>query len=298
MERQRMTQDEATKRIVKNEIVDVKPIVRERPFFKKGHDGEFMYTGTHKTYQLPYSNQTRSYVQIFSDSKEQEAFEVYLSLPEGALNVNNRNSEFWLKFTIQVTKEGKQLDLSIPAHVLEYKVLKANVKRIAPDWASRHKPGLEFALVNETQINEDDNKRAAFFEKAMDEFTKIRKSNSKMYNVLRLLDKKIASEYIDRTDFLKTELLKIIEQREKPRGDSSIKTVYDFLKVVEDSRFDTKVLIYDAMDAKEVIMRDGVFKIDVTGSVMGKSIQQAAEWLDDLANQEDKIILQQRIKKD
>lgn len=290
-----MSFDEAIKFVTKNEVVEVKPIIRERPFFKKGHDGEFMFTGTTKMYQLPFSNNSRSYVKIFDNSKEQEAFEVIMNLPAGALNLYNRNSEFWLKYTVTLTKEGKQLDLTVPSLVLEYKVLKANVKRIAPDWASRHRGGLEFALVNDTQVQEDDNKRADMYEKAMDYFIKIRKSTSKMYNVLRLLDKKPTAENADNIAFLKTEILKVLEQREKGRG--GVKSVYDFIEIMEDPRFDTKVLIYDAMDVNEIIMSNGLFKLASTEAVMGKSVAQVADWLETLQNQEDKIILQQRLKK-
>jgi len=290
----RMNAAEAIALVTKQETVDVKPIVRERAFFKKGHDGEFMFTGTTKTYQLPFSNGTRSYVNIF-EGKEQEAFEVIHNLPVGSMNVYDRNNDFWLKFNVVVTKEGKQLDLTIPSHVLEYKVLKANTKRIAQDWASRHKGGLEFALVNDSQLREDDTKRADVFEKAMDFFSKIRKSNSKMYNTLRLLDKIPPKEVADNTNFLKTEILKVLEQRE--RSKSNLKSIHDFIEIMEDPKFETKVLIHDAMDAKEINLINGMFKLVATDAVMGKSISQAAEWLDTLQNQEDKIILQQRLKK-
>lgn len=293
--KERISFDEAVKLVTRQETVTVKPIVRERAFFKKGSDGEFMFTGTRKVYQLPYSNGTRSYVKIFDNSKEQEAFEVIYNVPAGSLNLYDRKNPFWLKFEVELTKDGKELDLTIPSHVLEYKVLKSNVKRIAQDWASRHRGGLEFALVNEKQVREDDNRRADITEKAMDLFMKVRKSNSNMFNALRLLEKNPPKESIDKTDFLKTELLKVIEQRE--RSKNGIKSIYDFIEVLEDKRFETKVLIYDAMDAHEINISNGMFKLAATEAVMGKSISQAADWLDDLQNQEDKIILQQRLKK-
>ena len=125
--------------------------------------------------------------------------------------------------------------------MLEYKILKANTKRVSEDWASRHRPGIEFALVNAVQIQEDDSKKAKITELAMDLFTKLRKSNSKMFNVLRLLDKTPPKEVIDNTQFLKTEILKVIDQKEISRN-GSIKNINDFIKVVEDPLFDTKVL--------------------------------------------------------
>lgn len=293
---EKMSYEKAMKIALKNETVEVKPIIKERPFFKKGHDGEFMFTGCNRTYQLPYSMSTRAYVRIFDTPEEQEAFEVLFDKPKGSLNINNRDNEFWTRFKVEVTKDGKMLDLMIPGHMLEYKVLKANTKRIAEDWSSRHRPGLEFALVNAAQIQEDDAKKAKITELAMDLFTKLRKSNSKMFNVLRLLDKTPPKEVIDNTQFLKTEILKVIDQKEISRN-GSIKNISDFIKVVEDPLFDTKVLIYDAMDANEISLRNGMFKLVATDAIMGNSIEQSARWLDDLVNQESKIILQQRLKK-
>lgn len=293
---EKMSYEEAMKIALKNETVEVKPVVIERPFFKPGHDGEFMYTGCNRTYTLPYSNDTRSFVRIFDSAKEQEAFEVLFDKPRGSLNLNNRENEFWTRLKVDVSKEGKLLDLSIPGHMLEYKILKANTKRVSEDWASRHRPGIEFALVNAVQIQEDDSKKAKITELAMDLFTKLRKSNSKMFNVLRLLDKTPPKEAIDNTQFLKTEILKVIDQKEISRN-GSIKNINDFIKVVEDPLFDTKVLIYDAMDANEISLRNGMFKLVATDAVIGNSIEQSARWLDDLVNQESKIILQQRLKK-
>ena len=103
-------------------------------------------------------------------------------------------------------------------------------------------------------------------------------------------------ESIDKTDFLKTEILKVIDQKDGGKG-NKIKCVTDFIKIMEDARFENKVLIYDAMDINEIKLLNGMFKITATDTIMGKSIEQAAEWLDLLQNQEEKILLQQRVKK-
>lgn len=291
-----MSYDEARVLVLKKETVEVKPIIRDKAFFKKGHDGEFMFTGTVKTYQLPFSNSTRAYVKIFDDEKEQAAFEKLLDKETGSLNIYNRDNEFWLKFKVELTKEGKVLDLSIPSHALEHKVLLANSHRIAPNWGARHKPGLEFALVNETQIREDDNVRANLSEKAMELFFKIKGSNSKMFNVLRLLEKMPPKDVSGNTGFLKTEILKVIDQKEITRN-SAQKSIHDFVKVMEDKKFETKILIYDAMDANEIVIKNSTFRIVATDSVMGTSLEQAADWIDNLQNQEEKILLQQRLEK-
>jgi hypothetical protein len=296
MEKERMSFEEASKLVLSGESVEVKPIVREKSFFKPGHDGAFMFTGTVKTYQLPFANSTRSYVKIFDNSQVQEAFEVLMSKEAGSFNIYDRNNKFWLTYKIEVTKEGKILDLSIPSHALEYLVLKASYKRIAPTWDARNRPGLEFALVGKSELQEDDNKRAQVFEEAMDMFTKIRKSNSQMYNILRLLDKLPPKTAIDKTEFLKTEILKIVETRTAVRN-SKDKTVVDFINAVKDPRFNAKVLVFDAMDANEIQLIGGRFKLQATGAILGKSVDEAADWLEHLQNQEEKIILQQRLQK-
>lgn len=293
---EKMTYDQAEALALKPGVtVQIKPVIRERAFFPKGHDGEFMFTGTVKGYQLPYSNNTNGYVKIFDSQREQEAFEILMNKDRGSMSINNRDNPFWLKFKVEITKDGKVLDLSLVNHALQYKVLMANSTRIAPDWASRHKPGIEFALVDDTQLREADNHRADITEKAMDFFIKVRKSNSKMFNVLRLLEKMPPKESIDKTDFLKTEILKVIDQKEV--GKKGIKGISDFIKIMEDPRFENKVLIYDAMDINEIKLLNGMFKITATDTIMGKSIEQAAEFLDLLQNQEEKILLQQRVKK-
>lgn len=292
---ERMTTQDAAKLVLKNEIVEVKPIIRSgNGFFKSGHDGQFMFTGTKKTYQLPFVMGTRSYVQIFKTPKEQEAFEVLLGKAPDSLNIYNRESEFWTKFNIELNKEGKTLDLSNVSHAIEYLILKANTKRIAPNWESRHVPSYEFALVNGTQIQEDESKRTVIAEKAMEKFFEIRKSNSKMFDVLRLLDRKLPLEAKDNTGLLKNELMKIIEER---TGSKNLKNVNDFLKVLEDPNYDVKVLVYSAIDAGEIKLKSGMFRLEMNDAVMGKSIEQAAEWLNDIQNQEEKIILQQRLSK-
>ena len=49
------------KEILIDKKVRVEPIISTRPFFKKGHDGEFMYTGCTRVYGLPYDSQKRTF---------------------------------------------------------------------------------------------------------------------------------------------------------------------------------------------------------------------------------------------
>jgi hypothetical protein len=290
-----MEVDKAREIALQDVTVDVKPIIRKRAFFKEGHDGEFMFTGCVKTYQLPYDIRTSSYVRIFKNSEEQEAFEILLDRPKGSLNIYDRHNEFWTKYRIEIDKAGKTLDLSVPSHALEHKVLQANTVRIALDWESRNKPGYEFALVNETQVQEDAYKATERQEDAMNLFTKISKSNSKMYNLLRIMGKTYDKNMMDNTKHLKTELMAIMNNKVKDRSNNA-PNIDDFIKAAKDPDFEMKVFVFDMIDKGEITVRGNTFKVVSTSDIIGSNIDQAVQWLSALQNQEVKLLLQQKIK--
>lgn len=283
-----------SKNYLKNEKIEVKPIVRQRSFFIKGHDGEFMFTGTSKGYMLPYSNTTRSYVNIFEDENEQHFFEDKLGLEKGELTVYDRNSTYWTTFVVNVTKEGKTLDLNIPSHVIEYKVLKANTKRIAPSWEQRNgNPGYEFALVSGKQVEDDYAKTAEKNEQAMELFMKLRKSNKKMYDLLRVMGLSPQKEAKDDARWLKGQINRIIEQKEKSPG---VKNIDDFIAAAEDPKFSTKLFVMDAMDIGEVIIKGGNYRLSANDQLLGKNMSQVVDYFDSPGGREDKLLIEQRLE--
>ena len=290
-----MDRKEAAKLVLENTMVKLEPIIRRKPFFKEGHDGEFMFSGCEKVYYLPFQMSTNSYVRIFQTTEEQEAFEVLLDLPKGALNIYDRNNEYWTKkFKVAMSKEGKPLDLSIPSHALEYRILLANKTRIAPDWETRNKPGYEYAIVNESQKEEDSYKLSEKREEAMSFHLKMKKDPVKMYNTLRVLGLQFDKNSINNTRFLSNKLMEVINQTEKIRGTNSA-NIDDYLAVVSDKDFSNKVFIYDAVDKGEISIKNNVFRVTSTGEVIGSNIEQAVLWLNSDKNQETKILLKQRL---
>jgi len=281
-------------KFLREEKVEVKPIVRQRSFFKKGHDGEFMFTGTTKGYMLPYSNSTRSYVNVFESDEEQKFFENKMSLKDGELSVYDRKSEYWTTFTVTISKEGKTLDLSIPSHMLEYKVLMANKKRISPTWEDRNSnPGFEFALVNESQVIDDNIKMSEKNERAMELFMKIRKSNKKMYDILRVLGANPQPQAKEDAKWLKSEIDKIISQKQKAPG---ILAIDDFIRTAEDSKFSTELFVLDAMDIGEIVHRSGKYRLTSNEQLLGKSMSQVVDYFDSPGGREDKILIEQRLE--
>jgi len=280
--------------ITSNKTIEVRPIKRTRPFFKADHDGAFMFSGTYKEYTLPYINDTRSYANPFESPKEQEEFERVLQLAPGALSINNRNSDFWSTFKVQLSKEGKVLDLNYPMHVLEYRVLKANTKRICPNWEDRNRnSAYEFALIDKDVEEVNDIKDAERNLRAMELFIKMRKSNKKMYDILRVLGKKLPKEASVNTSQLIKEIDQIIAEKSKVGG---VLNIDDFIEAAEDPKLSLKVFVLDAIEIGEIEISKGVYKITSNQTAIGRNLSEAVDYFDSIKGREDKLLIEQRLE--
>lgn len=280
--------------ITSNKTIEVRPIKRTRPFFKADHDGAFMFTGTYKEYTLPYINDTRSYANPFESPEEQEEFERVLQLAPGALSINNRNSEFWSTFKVQLSKEGKVLDLNYPMHVLEYRVLKANTKRICPNWEDRNRnSAYEFALIDKDVEEVNDIRDAERNLRAMELFIKMRKSNKKMYDILRVLGKKLPKEASVNTSQLIKEIDQIIAEKSKVGG---VLNIDDFIEAAEDPKLSLKVFVLDAIEIGEIEISKGIYKITSSQTAIGRNLSEAVDYFDSIKGREDKLLIEQRLE--
>ena len=280
--------------ITSNKTIEVRPIKRTRPFFKADHDGAFMFSGTYKEYTLPYINDTRSYANPFESPEEQEEFERVLQLAPGALSINNRNSDFWSTFKVQLSKEGKVLDLNYPMHVLEYRVLKANTKRICPNWEDRNRnSAYEFALIDKDVEEVNDIRDAERNLRAMELFIKMRKSNKKMYDILRVLGKKLPKEASVNTSQLIKEIDQIISEKSKVGG---VLNIDDFIEAAEDPKLSLKVFVLDAIEIGEIEVSKGVYKITSSQTAIGRNLSEAVDYFDSIKGREDKLLIEQRLE--
>lgn len=280
--------------ITSNKTIEVRPIKRTRPFFKADHDGAFMFSGTYKEYTLPYINDTRSYANPFESPEEQEEFEQVLQLAPGALSINNRNSDFWSTFKVKLSKEGKVLDLNYPMHVLEYRVLKANTKRICPNWEDRNRnSAYEFALIDKDVEEVNDIRDAERNLRAMELFIKMRKSNKKMYDILRVLGKKLPKEASVNTSQLIKEIDQIIAEKSKVGG---VLNIDDFIEAAEDPKLSLKVFVLDAIEIGEIEVSKGVYKITSSQTAIGRNLSEAVDYFDSIKGREDKLLIEQRLE--
>lgn len=284
--------------ILEKKIIRIKPIVRTRPFFGKGHDGEFLYTGCKRTYGLPYSSSRRSYFNPFQgkDTKEkkeeQTLFEKELNQKEGALSLYDIKSKFWGKFMFTLDKETLELDLNNPNHALIYRIMKVHPK-FANNDDQKDVPECEYMIVDEAVEEKNLSARAEIKDKAMDFMYKLKKSKKAMYNTLRLLSKK--PDINASMDWFKTELYKILDQSGTTPGVIGIK---QFLEVMEDPTAETKVFVLDLVDKAELVQTAEGYRVADSREFIGRDLQSVYDHFGQKTPEisEQVQILKQRLK--
>lgn len=277
--------------VLQNKKIIVKPFDKNRAFFAPGHDGRIRYSGCSYGHTLPWKNSTRSYVKIFEDG-EQAEFEKLLDLEDGTLNLYKRKGSWWSTFNVNLGKTDKTLDLSHPIQALEYRVLKACINEIASD-KNKYNGTQDYYMEDESAVEETSYKLSQKNEEAMDLFIKLRKSDKKMYDLLRVLGKKPNKTMLSNTTALKAELDKIISQKEAIKG---VLSIDDFIAGANDPLFQEKVFVLDAIEVGEIVLTGGVYKMKTSGQPLGRSLDEVSEYFNSPKNQDDKLLIQQRIE--
>ena len=272
---------------LENKKVNVKVIQKYRTGFNKDSDGSTLYTGCKQVFQAP-TNQYDRLVPLLTE-EEQRFFEDKLGLNKGDLSFQNKEKSFWREFKVTLDKKGRILDLSDAEDNLAYRVLKAS-NTVAKSKGSINVLQHTFYLVSEDEELDASVKISDRFEEASKLFTTISKSSTRMENVLRLLGKKIAPDW--GTKALKSELVKIIEQRAKVPGQPNID---EFIKVASDKDFDIKIFIMDAIELGEVFIEGTTYKLK-SSDIIGYDLYQAIDYFNNPKNQQSKLLVEDRVR--
>jgi hypothetical protein len=238
------------KKFLENRKVILKPIIKPGSPFGKGHDGEFMYTGSVIQFVLPY-NIKKGRLENILTAEEQEYFEEKL---DADLNIHKKVDNFWHTFAITIRKDtklmdnGYELDLSDPVDNLKYRLLKIQ-PAVAPNWASRFKRGeYRFALVDDSELVEEKAMNADLKKKAYMFLGKVETSKKKMTDFLRVYGKTPPDDAS--LDYLKSEIDAIIEDK---------KELKKLLKIIEDPNYEMKLFIEDALDCGAITKKQGKY---------------------------------------
>lgn len=267
-------------KLLKNKKINIKPITRHSAL-GKGHDGEFLFTGAKFTTCLAVDRQKNQLIPILN-REEQDIIERELQLKPGDLSFYKKDTPFWVKFRVELDKEGSTLDLSNVMDFLRYRVLLSD-KRIAKDWNSRLQSGeYKFALVDEDEETKTTVTRKELNKKAYALFATIDSSASKMRQVILLTGKKTTSNDLD---FLSAEIQKMIDS-----------DINNFIRIMEDKNFKIKVFINECVE-KRALDRTAKNGYAIKGGAdIGKNLEEAIEFLEAPQNNAIKLKLKAQIE--
>lgn len=238
--------------------VILKPVVKPGGMNPKGHDGEFMYSGTEVHFVLPY-NINRGRLQTILSKEEQKFFEDAL---DEDLSIHAKENNFWHTFRIKIRKDdrlmksGYELDLSDPIDNLRWKVLKL-CPNVAPSWNERYNRGeYSFALADIHELTENLAKMADKRKKAYKFFGKIDTSKKKMRDFLRVYGK-TASES-STLDFLNGAIDALIDNKS---------TIDRVIEIIDDEDYEMKLFIEDAVECGALRKETGKYLLQGGDSI-------------------------------
>ena len=200
--------------------------------------------------------------------------------------------DFWKTFIVSLYKESdnNRFDLSNPYDYISVKLLEKYKDDIAPSWEDRNnKTSYEFVITrSDEELNEKkqkyDSKKQAF-----KLYGKIEDDKEKLLGVLKLLSNKPIS---------KDSSLKWLQTKVEEYIDTMPSL---FVNVINDSSFDTKILINNAVDkgiikvsGNKYSTADGL-ELSITGQI--PTFDNAVRYLDAPKNQEVRSIIEAKLDK-
>lgn len=214
---------------------------------------------------------------------------------EGTKGVNHdlsvySNRKFWNDRFVRLEKGVNILDLSNPIDYIDYKILLANKDYIAPNWEARNnKLTYWFAIVEDGEEQIISKKRFNYKKQAFRLYSELEDNTDILRGIIKTILKKPLAK-TTKLDFLQQQVEKIVDE-----------TPEKFVSLLEDSKYETKLLISAAEDAGVIIIQnkrymtaDGI-ELAMEGEVA--SYTNAVNYLSDPLNQELVDIIKVKIDK-
>lgn len=255
--------------------VTVRPI-KSNGWLPKDHDGFMRYSRCFERLTVQ-TDRTTALLNTGLKEEDERRIEKAMNLTAGTLSKYNR--DYWSKFYMDIPKEGKVLDLNLPSHELIYLVLKAHQRVANSEMERFDTPFAEYVMSNSEEEAVVRNKKGKVKREAYNKFNSL--SIDQMFNVLKVHGKKVDSSAS--SDFIESEIDKLVEKN--PQA---------FLDIVSDKDFVIKVFIEDCVRAR-ALTKSGSKYMLTGGDIIGYSLSETIDYLNDPVNQEVYINLKGRL---
>ena len=254
---------------VSNAVLDrvtLKPI-KKHGWLPDDHDGSIRYSRCFERLTVQ-SQRGTGILNTGLTEDDERRLEKKMNMSSGTLS--RYNADYWNKFYIDVPKEGKELNMSNPDDELIYFVLKAH-QRVANSELERFdSPFAEYIMTSVEQEAKVENKKSKLKRKAYKRFSNM--STTEMSNVLKVMGKRAGEDAS--VDFVESQLDKIVTDNPK-----------EFLDTVDDPTFEMRAFIDDCLKER-VLVKNGTKYTLPGGDVVGFTLEQAIEYLQNPDNQE------------
>lgn len=229
---------------------------------------------------------------------EKDYLEYVMGLEPGALNVYNKNNNFWDNTyedgisTVRLTKQDTILDLSNPVDYIKYKILKANSELVAPSQEvlrDRRKATYRFVLITDEDVNNVLKDNTDTKMQCYTELGAILNEPDVLRSVIEIITSKPLAKNTN-VNFLKAKAGELIDANAKL-----------FLAVIKDPLLKTKVLIEACVEQGFISKRGDYYYLrsDNTPLCEGGEdpvLSNAAKYLNNPKRQEMKFALEAKLK--
>jgi len=280
--------EQIVKNPLKKEIVFIRPVRRKGGWLAEitqteNHDGAFLYTGSWLVYK-GIVRHSESLIKIDPLTDEERDFfespEGRLGFKKGDLDINKRENNYWDTFEVRFDKFGGKLDLNNPLEYLKYKFILTYHNVFAKDKESIQGTHKFYCEVEGDVVN-DINKKAERKAKAYIEGASMIKSTEKMRRFLSVYGKRVPETIT--IEAMTAEVNKIIE-----------KDTIKFLEILEDSDYDLKGFIADAVEIGAIIKKTNRYTLP-GGDLLGVSIGETVAFFKQKINSDIKLSIKSQI---
>lgn len=167
---------------------------------------------------------------------------------EDLMNVNlsvYKNKEFWETRQVRLLKGDNRLDLSNPIDYIDYKILLANKDKIAPSLKEKdNKLTYMFVIIDENEEADLTKEAFNYKKEAFKLYSKVEDNKQILRGIVKIINKKPLSENTT-MKWLNQQVENIIDSQPEK-----------FVSLLQDSLYETKILLSDAEDAGVVVTQN------------------------------------------